>query len=61
MNEHTVKLKVDLLMTKVSILKLKADHYAWQCHTDAHTKNQLEESLKEIDELTKALNTSEQS
>lgn len=48
--EH-IKELVSLTMTKVEILKLKADHHDWCCYVDSETKKQLEESLTEIDKL----------
>jgi hypothetical protein len=46
-----IKLIVTLSMARIDILKLKADDYNWQCHTPQNVKEQLENSLLEIDEL----------
>jgi hypothetical protein len=43
--------KVQLIMAKVEILKLKADDYKWQCYTPEDTKKQLLETLEEINAL----------
>ncbi len=45
--------KVQLLLAKIEILKLKADDYNWQCHVPENVKKQLEETLLKIDDLTK--------
>lgn len=45
--------KAKLILAKVEILKLKADAYSWQCHTPNDVKEQLEQTLREIDELLK--------
>lgn len=55
MDIDTIKLIVDLTMAKIDILKLKADAYNWQCHTDADTKEKLLEALESIDEILATL------
>lgn len=44
-----LRLKLDLIMTKVEILKLKANVYVWACETDEKAKEELEKTLVEID------------
>lgn len=41
---------VKLVQAKVEILKIRADDYSWQCYIDKETKEQLLNTLKEIDE-----------
>jgi len=48
---------VNLTMNKVQILKLKADDHAWACYVDDNTKQQLEITLTEIDNLLDELRT----
>lgn len=45
--------KAKLILAKVEILKLKADDYNWACHTPNDVKEQIEQTLREIDELLK--------
>ena len=52
-----IKLLVDLTKTKVDILKLKADDYTWSCHVDKNTKEILEKTLIEINEILELLTT----
>jgi hypothetical protein len=40
---------IDLIKTRVEILKLKADVYNWQCHTPEKVRFELEKALVEID------------
>ena len=49
MEKENIKTIVELVKAKVEILKLKADDYTWQCYVDNKTKEQLENTLKEID------------
>jgi len=49
MEKENIKTIVELVKAKVEILKLKADDYTWQCYVDDKTKEQLENTLKEID------------
>lgn len=51
MTVDKIKLLVDLVQTKVEILKLKADDYTWACYVDDKTKNDLENALLQIDAL----------
>jgi hypothetical protein len=46
---NRIKLIVDLTTARVEILKLRADDYTWQCHIDEQTRNQLMQTLGEID------------
>ena len=55
MQIEKIKLIVDLTRAKVDILKLKADDYNWQCHIDTETKEQLLNTLEEIDKQLKSL------
>lgn len=49
-----LRLKIELIRTKVEILKLKADSYEWQCTVPPDVKTQLDEVLAEINaELAK--------
>ncbi len=52
--EH-IKLLVELMQTRISILRLKSDDYAWTCYVDDKTKHDFERSLDQIDELIKEL------
>jgi FtsZ-binding cell division protein ZapB len=40
--------RIELLKMKVEILKLKSNAYEWQCHTPQDVKDQLEQTLGEI-------------
>lgn len=46
-----IKELVSLTVAKVEILKLKANDYAWACHVDDKTKEDLLKTLDEIDSL----------
>jgi hypothetical protein len=47
----TLSAKVDLIKTKVEILKMKADDYSWQCHVSEDVKAEFEKILVEIDNV----------
>lgn len=40
--------RLKLIMARIEILKLKANSYDWSCHVPDHVKEQLEETLDEI-------------
>lgn len=42
--------RLQLIVTKVEILKLKANDYDWQCMVPRNVKDQLEETLHEINQ-----------
>lgn len=46
-----VNQRFKLIECKLSILKLKADDYNWQCHTPNDVKLELEALLEEINRL----------
>ncbi len=46
----TFETRVQLMMLKVEILKLKADDYNWQTHTPKDVKAELEATLSDINE-----------
>jgi hypothetical protein len=56
-NGKRLQLIVSLTMAKVEILNLKADEYNWQVHTDNDAKQQLLQTLLEIDEYLLDLKT----
>lgn len=45
-----IELIVKLIQARIEILKIRADDYTWQCYIDKETKEQLLNTLKEIDE-----------
>lgn len=47
--------KVQLMQTKVEILKLKADSYNWQSHVPKDVQEQLEKTLADIEHDLKCL------
>jgi hypothetical protein len=51
-NSQDIKMLIDLTLARVEILKLKADDYNWQCHTDNDAKEKIEDALLLIDKLT---------
>lgn len=51
------KLVAELTVAKIGILRLKADGYNWQCHTDEEIKDQLESALASINEQLEKLET----
>lgn len=55
MDIEKIKIIVELTKAKVDILKLKADDYTWACHVDKDTKDQLEETLIDINEQLSGL------
>lgn len=51
----STKMKIDLIKTKVEILKLKANDHDWCCYVPKEVKQQLEEVLIDIDEELKKI------
>jgi len=37
--------RVNLVLSRIEILKLKADHYNWHCYVPDEVKEQLEDTL----------------
>lgn len=57
MNEKLkLKMKINLIMTKVEILKLKADSYNWACNIEKPVRDELEQTLLEINTELELLN-----
>lgn len=59
MNIDKLKLRVDLIKSRVEILKLKANDYEWQCHVPDAAKEGLEKALLDIDQALTELDKSE--
>lgn len=43
--------RIQLVLARVEILKLKADHHNWSCYVPQDVKDQVEETLTEINSL----------
>lgn len=56
MNLDKIKIITDLTLAKVSILKLKADEYTWNCFVNEVTKKQLLDILIDIDKQLLEIN-----
>ena len=48
-NMENLKMEIDLIKSKVEILKLKADDYNWCCHVPKDVKEELDKTLTKID------------
>lgn len=47
----SIETRVQLILARVELIKLKADDYNWQCHVPPAVKQMVHDTLAEIDRL----------
>lgn len=49
--EVSITVRVQLILARVEILKLKADDHTWQCYVPENVKYQIDKTLMDIDSI----------